>query len=156
VYRREIIQNINLYGELHRFIPALASWMGVSILEVPVRHHPRTAGKSKYNLTRIGRVLTDLITVKFLLSYSARPMHIFGKWGMISFLFGFVIALYLTIFKLATGAQLAQRPLLFLAILLMIVGIQLISMGLLAELIIRVYFEAQHKPIYMIRDIRDD
>ncbi len=156
LYRSEVVHNVSLYGELHRFVPALASWMGVRILEVPVHHHPRTAGKSKYNLSRTGRVLLDLITVNFLLNYSAKPMHIFGKWGIISFLVGFAIALYLTILKLATGAQLAQRPLLFLAILLIIVGVQFISMGLLAELLIRIYYEAQHKPIYMVREVLDD
>jgi glycosyltransferase involved in cell wall biosynthesis len=152
-YRFEVVKNINLYGELHRFIPALASSMGVKIKEVPVRHHPRTAGKSKYNLTRTGRVILDLLTVSFLLNYSAKPMHIFGAWGIISTLVGFGIGIYLTILKLVTGAQLAERPLLFLAILLIIVGIQFITMGLLAELLIRIYFESQHKPIYVVRDV---
>lgn len=154
-YRSEVVRNLHLYGELHRFVPALASWMGVRILEVPVKHHPRTAGKSKYNLTRTSRVILDLLTVSFLLNYSAKPMHIFGKWGFIATLAGFGIGIYLTILKLATGAQLAQRPLLFLAILLIIVGIQFISMGLLAELLIRIYYETQHKPIYMVREMLD-
>jgi glycosyltransferase involved in cell wall biosynthesis len=155
-YRSEVVKNTKLYGELHRFVPALASWMGVSIKEVPVHHHPRTAGKSKYNLTRTGRVLLDLLTVSFLINYSAKPMHIFGRWGIISTLVGFGLAIYLTILKLVTGAQLAQRPMLFLAIMLIIVGIQFISMGLLAELLIRIYFESQHKPIYMVRNILDE
>ena len=155
-YRYEVVKNIKLYGELHRFVPALASWMGVSIKEVPVHHHPRTAGKSKYNLTRTGSVLLDLLTVSFLLNYTAKPMHIFGKWGIISTLVGFGLAIYLTILKLVTGAQLAQRPLLFLAILLIIVGIQFVTMGLLAELLIRIYYESQHKSVYMVRDILDE
>jgi glycosyltransferase involved in cell wall biosynthesis len=155
-YRYEVVKNIKLYGELHRFVPALASWIGVSIKEVPVRHHPRTAGKSKYNLTRTGSVFLDLLTVSFLLNYTAKPMHIFGKWGIISTLVGFGLAIYLTILKLVTGVQLAQRPLLFLAILLIIVGIQFVTMGLLAELLIRIYFESQHKSIYMVREILDE
>jgi glycosyltransferase involved in cell wall biosynthesis len=151
-YRCDVVKNIKLYGELHRFVPALASWMGVSIKEVPVHHPPRTAGKSNYNLNRTGRVFLDLLTVSFLLNYSAKPMHIFGKWGIISTLVGFGLAIYLTVLKLATGAQLSQRPLLFLAILLIIVGIQFITMGLLAELLIRIYFESQNKSVYMVRD----
>ena len=152
-YRSEVVKNVHLYGELHRFIPALASWMGVRIHELPVRHHPRRHGKSKYGLSRTLRVLLDLATVSFLLNYSVKPMQIFGKWGLFSALVGFILALYLTLLKLFTEESLSQRPLLFLAILLMIVGVQFISMGLLGELTVRTYHETQHKPIYAIREI---
>lgn len=152
-YRREVIENIHLYGELHRFVPALASWMGVRIHEIPVRHHARKYGKSKYGISRTIRVLLDLLTVNFLLNYAVKPMQIFGKWGLLSTFVGFVLALYLSILKLTTYAPLSNRPLLFLAILLIIVGVQFITMGLLGELIVRTYHETQHKPIYAIREV---
>lgn len=152
-YRREVVKNIHLYGELHRFIPALASWMGIRLKEVPVQHHPRMHGQSKYNLTRVTRVLLDLLTVTFLLGYGARPMQIFGRVGLYSGLVGFLIALYLTALKLFTGASLMRRPLLFLALLLIIVGMQFITIGLLGEMIVRTYYEAQGKPIYAVREI---
>lgn len=152
-YRREVIQNVQLYGELHRFIPALASWMGVRVAEVPVSHHPRRFGKSKYDLSRTVTVLLDLLTVKFLLRYSTRPMQIFGLLGMISFVVGTIIAAYLSFIRLFLGSPIANRPLLLLAILLIFVGVQLITMGLLGELMIRLYHEAQGKKIYMVREM---
>jgi glycosyltransferase involved in cell wall biosynthesis len=132
-FRREVVENMNLYGEMHRYIPALASWMGVSIAEVKVRHHPRQYGKSKYGITRLMRGMLDLTTVKFLLSYSTRPLQLFGIPGIISFIVGFVIGLYLTIGKLFFGMSLADRPLLLLAVLLIFLGTQFITMGLLGE-----------------------
>lgn len=154
-YRREVVKNVHLYGELHRFVPALASWMGVTIKEVPVRHHARQFGRSNYSISRTTRVVLDLVTVSFLLNYSVKPMQIFGKWGLLSFIAGFVMGLYLTAIKLLQGVQLSSRPLLFLAVLLMIVGVQFISMGLLGELVVRTYHETQHKPIYAIREVLD-
>jgi glycosyltransferase involved in cell wall biosynthesis len=154
-YRSEVVKNVHIYGELHRFVPALASWMGVRIKEVPVRHHARKWGKSKYNISRTTRVILDLVTVAFLLNYAAKPMQIFGKAGLISTTAGFIIAAYLSALKIFTGAVLSQRPLLFLAVLLIIVGVQFVTMGLLGELIVRTYFEVQNKPIYMIREITD-
>jgi len=151
-YRREVIQNVQLYGELHRFIPALASWMGVRVAEIPVSHHPRRFGKSKYDLSRTIRVLLDLLTVKFLLSYSTRPMQIFGLLGALSFLVGTIIAAYLSFIRLFLGSPIANRPLLLLAMLLIFVGVQLVTMGLLGELTIRIYHEAQGKPIYTVRE----
>jgi len=151
-YRREVVKQVKLYGELHRFVPALASWMGVRILEVPVRHHARRYGQSKYGISRTLRVILDLLTVRFLLSYAARPMQIFGRWGMLATTVGVGLGIYLSALKLFRGESLSQRPLLFLAILLSIVGIQFISMGLLAEIMVRVYHESQGKPIYAIRD----
>ncbi len=152
VYRSEVVKNLHLYGDLHRFIPALASWMGVRLAEVPVRHHPRQHGRSKYNLSRATRVVLDLLTVTFLLGYSVRPMHVFGRAGLYAVAIGFLMALYLAVLKIFWGASLSNRPLLFLAILLMIVGMQLISVGLLGELVVRTYFETQNKPIYVVRE----
>jgi glycosyltransferase involved in cell wall biosynthesis len=151
-YRREVVKHVKLYGELHRFVPALASWMGVRILEVPVRHYARRYGKSKYGISRTLRVILDLLTVRFLLSYAARPMQVFGRWGLLATAAGVGIGIYLSALKLFTGASLSERPLLFLAILLTIIGIQFISIGLLAELMVRVYHESQGKPIYAIRE----
>jgi glycosyltransferase involved in cell wall biosynthesis len=152
-YRVEVTQNVQLYGELHRFIPALASWMGVRVAEVPVSHHSRRFGKSKYDLSRTIRVLLDLLTVKFLLSYSTRPMQVFGLLGMVSFAAGTTIAAYLSFIRLFLGSPIADRPLLLLAMLLIFVGVQLVSMGLLGELTIRTYHEAQGKKIYAIREM---
>ncbi len=155
-YRSEVTRNVRLYGELHRFVPALANWMGVSVKEVPVQHHARRHGKSKYNLSRVSRVVLDLLTVSFLLNYSAKPMQMFGKLGLIIGGGGFAVAAYLTALKVFWGATLADRPLLSLAILCMIVGVQFISMGLLGELVVRTYHETQGKPIYVVREIVED
>lgn len=151
IYHRDVVKNINLYGELHRFIPALASGVGVRVAEVPVNDRPRKYGTSKYNLTKTIRVILDLLTVSFLLSYMGRPMQLFGLAGLVSGGVGFGVALYLALFKIITGADIGSRPLLSLAILLMILGGQFLVMGLLGELQARTYFEVQNKPIYMIR-----
>ena len=152
-FRREVVENINLYGEMHRYIPALASWMGISIAEVKVRHHPRQYGRSKYGIARLMRGMLDLITVKFLLSYSTRPLQLFGIPGILSFLAGFVIGAYLTFEKLFFGISLADRPLLLLAVLLIFLGVQFITTGLLGEIITRTYYEVQGKPIYAVKEI---
>jgi len=152
-YREEVVKNIRLYGELHRFIPAIASWMGIRVAEVPVNHFPRRHGRSKYGLGRTLRVILDLITVKFLLNYATRPLQIFGLAGMASFLAGLVISGYLTILRLFYGESLSDRPILLLGVLLIMLGIQLILMGLLGELIVRTYHESQDKPIYAVREI---
>jgi glycosyltransferase involved in cell wall biosynthesis len=152
-YRREVIENLNLYGELHRFIPALASWMGISLAEVPVSHQERRFGRSKYGLSRTIKVLLDLLTVRFLLSYSTRPIHIFGSVGLLAFIAGILLGGYLTYIKFAYHQDIGGRPLLLLAILLMVVGIQAVTMGLLGELIVRTYHEAQDKPIYAVREV---
>jgi glycosyltransferase involved in cell wall biosynthesis len=154
-YRRDVIKGLRLYGEMHRFIPALASWMGVRVAEVPVNDRQRKFGKSKYGISRTLRVFLDLITVRFMLSYSTRPLHIFGGLGLICFAAGFIIGLYLTFVKLALGQDIGTRPLLLLAVLLVILGVQMVSMGLLAEMITRTYHEAQDKPIYVIREQLD-
>jgi glycosyltransferase involved in cell wall biosynthesis len=151
-FRREVAKNIRLYGEMHRFIPAIASWMGVSIAEIPVNHRPRKFGRSKYGLSRTVRVILDLITVKFLLTYSTRPIHVFGLWGIVSGFSGFILAGYLSFQRLFMGTALSNRPILLLAILLIFIGIQFISIGLLGELQVRTYHESQNKPIYFIKD----
>ena len=152
-YRREILEDVQLYGEMHRFIPALAHWVGADIAEVEVTHHARKYGSSKYGLTRTARVFLDLLTVKFLLSYATRPIQVFGRWGLAAGFIGLVIALWLAIQKLAFGEDIGDRPLLLLAALLILVGLQFVTMGLLAELQSRTYYEAQGKPIYAIRSI---
>ena len=151
-YRNEVVKSINLYGDLHRFIPAIASYYGVTVAEVPVNYRTRQFGTSKYGLGRILRVILDLLTVRFLLNYSTRPIQIFGLLGLISFGLGFAIGLYLSILKLFYNMELADRPLLLLAILLVMIGVQFITMGLLGELVVRTYHESQNKPIYTIRD----
>jgi glycosyltransferase involved in cell wall biosynthesis len=151
-YRRDVVKSVNLYGDLHRFIPAIASYYGVTVAEVPVNYRSRQFGKSKYGMSRIVRVLLDLMTVRFLLSYSTRPIQIFGLMGMLCFALGVVIGIYLSILKLAYGIALAERPLLLLAILLVMIGVQFITMGLLGELIVRTYHESQSKPIYSVRE----
>lgn len=152
-YRREVIKNINLYGDMHRFIPALASWMGIEVAEIPVNHSARQYGKSKYGLGRTIKVVLDLLTVKFLLDYATRPIQIFGLVGLFSFLMGSGIGLYLTVLRLGFGQPIGDRPLLLLSVLLVLVGINLIIMGLLGELVVRTYHEAQGKPIYTIREM---
>jgi len=151
IYHRDVAKHVNLYGELHRFIPALASGIGVRVAEVSVNDRPRVYGKSKYNISKTVRVILDLVTIIFLLSYLARPMQLFGLAGLISGGVGFAMALYLTLLKVVAGADIGSRPLLSLAILLMILGVQFLVMGLLGEIQARTYFEVQNKPIYVIR-----
>jgi len=155
-YRREVVKNIRLYGELHRFIPALASWMGVQVTEVPVNHRPRKFGQTKYGLSRTIRVLLDLLTVRFLLSYSTRPIQIFGLLGLLFFGIGGLLLAYLGFVRLILQQPIADRPLVLLAILLTMVGVQLVTMGLLGELVVRTYHESQGKPIYAVREILDE
>jgi glycosyltransferase involved in cell wall biosynthesis len=152
-YRRDVIKNLKLYGEMHRFIPAVASWYGVRIAEVETTHHPRLRGKSKYGISRTMKVVLDLITVKFLQSFSTKPLQFFGPIGLLSGATGFFISLYLSIDKLFSGKDIGGRPLLLLGALLIIVGIQFIGMGLLGEMMVRVYHETQKKPIYVIKKV---
>ncbi|RME99323.1 MAG: glycosyltransferase [Chloroflexi bacterium] len=151
-YRSDVVKGINLYGDLHRFIPAIASYYGVTIAEVPVNYRSRQFGTSKYGMGRIVRVLLDLLTVRFLLSYSTRPIQIFGQLGLLSFGLGLIIGLYLSFSKLFYHVALSDRPLLLLAVLLVMIGVQFITMGLLGELVVRTYYESQGKPIYTIRE----
>lgn len=151
-FRREVIKNVNLYGELHRFIPAIASTMGVAIAEIEVHHRPRLKGKSKYTLMRTPKVLLDLLTVKFLLSYSTRPLQMFGLFGLAGLLAGGALGLWLTYERLVLRHGIANRPLLLLAVLLVVIGIQFITLGLLAEIMVRAYHESSAKKIYHIKE----
>lgn len=154
-YRLEVVKNVQLYGELHRFIPALAARFGVRFAEIPVNDRPRKHGQSKYGLSRTVRVILDLLTVGFLLSYGARPMQLFGVLGLMSVGLGGILGLYLVFLKILHGYryQIGDRPLLMLAVLLVIIGVQFLMMGLLGEMVIRTYHEAQDKPIYYIRSV---
>ncbi|VEP16600.1 Dodecaprenyl-phosphate galacturonate synthase [Hyella patelloides LEGE 07179] len=152
-YRAELVADMNLYGELHRFLPALAFIEGARITEIPVRHHPRRFGQSKYGLGRTIRVVMDLFTIFFMKKFLTRPMHVFGLWGMISFALGIATGLYLTVIKFVFQQDIGSRPLLILAVLLVLTGIQLFCFGLVCELLMRTYHESQRRPIYRIRDI---
>jgi glycosyltransferase involved in cell wall biosynthesis len=152
-YRREVLQHVRLYGELHRFIPALVSQVGGTVTEVPVNHRARQYGRSKYGIGRTVRVLLDLITVWFLGAYSTRPIHVFGTLGLLSAFGGVLAGIYLTYVKLFLGENIGNRPLLLLAVLLVVIGVQLVTMGLLAEIQIRTYHESQNKPIYIVREV---
>ena len=152
-YRSEIVKNIKLYGEMHRFIPAVASWMGISVSEVEVNHAPRVSGKSNYGIMRTVRVLLDLITVKFLLGYSTKPIQVFGFFGITSFLLGLILAIYLSATKIFLGHTLSDRPMLLMAVLLIIFGVQLCSIGLIGEMVVRNYYESNNKPTYVVKEI---
>lgn len=154
-YTRDIIKNIELYGEMHRYIPAVASWMGINVAEVKVNHRSRKFGKSKYGISRTIRVILDIITIKYLLSYSQKPIQIFGLLGLFTGSTGFIITLYLIIMRLFFQRSLADRPLFIISIFMIFIGVQLITMGILAELIMRTYHEASEKPTYAVRDIID-
>ena len=153
VYRREVLEEIKLYGEMHRFIPALASWSGARISEIPVNHRPRTAGKTKYGLGRTLKVVLDLITVKFLGSFSTKPIYIFGGLGLASGI-GAIASGWIVVYqKIAHNFAMNRNPLLVLTALLITATIQFILMGLLAELLVRTYHESQNRPTYVIKEI---
>ena len=155
VFRSEVVKPLRLYGELHRFIPAIASEQGVRIAELVVNHRPRQHGLSKYGLSRTVRVVFDLVTVKFLLSYSTRPLQMFGPVGLVLGLAGGAVVAYLGYVRLFAGQSIGERPLLLLGILMLFTGMQLITIGLLAELQARTYHESQGKPIYVVRKVLD-
>ncbi|MCH9038348.1 MAG: glycosyltransferase family 2 protein [Chloroflexi bacterium] len=152
-YRKEILDEIHLYGELHRFIPALAGAIGARVGEVEVKHHARTNGKSKYGVGRLLRGFLDILSLKLLISYSTRPMQIFGGLGMLSILMGILSAGATVFMKLAIGTNMTGNPLLYMTILAVLVGIQFITMGFLGEINIRTYHESVKKPIYVIREV---
>jgi glycosyltransferase involved in cell wall biosynthesis len=152
-FRAEVVKPLRLYGEMHRFLPALASEMGVRIAEQPVNHRPRMHGRSKYGISRTVRVILDLITVKFLLSYSTRPLQMFGLVGLGMGTAGVAVLAYLIYVKYFAHEGIADRPLLLLGILLVFTGLQLVTLGLLAELQARTYHESQDKPVYAIRQV---
>ncbi|MBW4624205.1 MAG: glycosyltransferase [Brasilonema octagenarum HA4186-MV1] len=152
-YRAELVADMNLYGELHRFLPALAYIEGARITEMPVRHHARRFGRSKYGIWRTFRVLMDLLTILFMKKFLTRPMHVFGLWGLVSMACGGAIGIYLTFVKFAFHQNIGDRPLLILAVLLLVTGVQLFCFGLLAELLMRTYHESQGRPIYRVREV---
>ncbi len=154
VFRAEVVKPLRLYGEMHRFLPAIASQIGVRIDEMPVNHRARRAGQSNYGISRTVRVVLDLVTVKFLLSYSTRPLQIFGLLGLLTGGLGTAITLWLGWLRLVERQAIGDRPLLLLGILLVFIGVQLVTFGLLAELLARTYYESQNKPIYVIREVR--
>lgn len=152
-YRSELVADLNLYGELHRFLPALAFIEGARITELPVRHHARRHGRSKYGLGRTFRVVMDLFTVYFMKKFLTRPMHVFGLLGIGAMTAGILIGGYLSFLKLGLGQSIGDRPLLILAVVLLLTGVQLFCFGLLAELLMRTYHESQGRPIYRVREI---
>lgn len=161
VYHRDVAKNVRLYGELHRFVPAVASSFGIRLAEMPVNHRARTAGESKYTglfrtMSRAMKVFLDLLTVRFLQSYSTRPIHVFGGLGLLAGFLGFALGAYLSFEKLVLGHPLRDRPALMLAVLLVMVGVQLVSLGLVGELVVRTYYESQKKPIYAVREALGD
>ncbi len=150
VYTADTLRCFRIYGEMHRFLPALCTWRGAKVVEAKVNHRPRQVGNSKYGLNRTFRVLLDLVTVKFLLEYSTKPMRVFGGTGILSGGAGFAICLYLTAHKFITGTDIGHRPLLFLGVLLIVVGLQLVMLGLVSEILVRIYYECQGKTVYHI------
>jgi glycosyltransferase involved in cell wall biosynthesis len=151
-YRREVLEDVNLYGEMHRFVPALAHQVGAKVTEMPVRHHERLHGVSKYGISRTMKVILDLMTVKFLLSYSTKPIQLFGRWGIYTLCAGFLSGLATLYMKFFENTSMNRNPLLILTAFLLFMGVQFIVMGLLAELSARTYYEAQGKPIYNIKE----
>jgi glycosyltransferase involved in cell wall biosynthesis len=151
-YRSELVADMNLYGELHRFLPALAFIEGAKITEVPVKHHARQFGQSKYGLDRTFRVVMDLLTISFMRTFLTRPMHVFGLFGLIFLAVGIVISGHLAYVRLILGEDIGQRPLLILAVVLLLAGLNLFCVGILAEIAMRTYHESQGRPIYRVRE----
>lgn len=152
-YRSEVVQHIRLYGEMHRFIPVYASWAGAKVAEIPVRHHARLSGSSKYGLNRTFKVILDLITVKMLGSYSTKPMYFFGGIGLVACAAGIFFALWTLYDKFLAGVKAHNNPFLLLAVFLFLLGVQFVLMGLVAELVIRTYYESQGKVPYIVRRV---
>jgi glycosyltransferase involved in cell wall biosynthesis len=155
VMRREVVDGLSLYGEMHRFITAFAVQQGAKVTQVPVRHHPRTAGTSKYTITRTVRVMLDLMTVKFLASYQTRPMHLFGSAGLLLLLLGLVCLGVAAVMKWTTGPGMTANPLFLIGVMLELMGGQFVSLGLMGEVMTRIYFESQGKPPYVVREKRN-
>ena len=154
VMRRDVVDGLQLYGEMHRFITALAVQQGAYVAQVPVQHHPRTAGKSKYNITRTVRVILDALTVKFLASYQTRPMHLFGGMGLLMMFAGFATLLTTVAMKWTGGLWMTGNPLLLLSVMLEVMGVQFLSLGLIGEVLTRIYYERQGRRPYVIRESR--
>ena len=151
-YRRDVIQDVKLYGEMHRFIPIYAAWAGARVTEIPVEHHARTMGKSKYGISRTLKVIFDLMTIKFMASYQTKPIYVFGTFGMIAFLLSIFAALWSFALKFGYGVSFILTPLPIIAIVLLAISMQFFLMGLLAEMLVRTYHESQNKSIYAVRE----
>jgi glycosyltransferase involved in cell wall biosynthesis len=151
-YRRDVIQDVRLYGEMHRFIPIYASWAGARVTEIPVEHHARTMGKSKYGISRTIKVVFDLMTIKFMASYQTKPIYVFGTFGLIAFLLSVFSGLWAFVLKFIYGVSFILTPLPVIAIVLLAISMQFFLMGLLAEMLVRTYHEAQDKAIYAVRE----
>lgn len=149
-YRQWVVADLRLYGEMHRFIPAVASQMGAKVAELPVKHHPRKFGVSKYGLDRTFRVILDMMLIKFLLSFYTRPLHLFGGIGLLSFISGGMVFSWLTYEKLFLGYALADRPIFLISVFMIMVGVQFVTLGILAEILMRVYYESQNKTPYTV------
>ena len=152
VYRRDVIQDVRLYGEMHRFIPIYASWSGARVAEIPVEHHARTMGKSKYGISRTLKVVFDLMTIKFMASYQTKPIYVFGTFGLIAFLLSIFAGLWAFVLKFIYGVSFILTPLPVIAIVLLAISMQFFLMGLLAEMLVRTYHESQDKTIYAVRE----
>jgi hypothetical protein len=147
-----VLKDVKLYGEMHRFIPIYASWAGARVTEIPVEHHARTMGKSKYGLSRTLKVVYDLVTIKFMASYQTKPIYVFGSFGLLAFFVSVFAGLFAIYWKLVGRADFVETPLPVLAIVMFAVGVQFFLMGLLAEMQVRTYHESQAKPIYAVRE----
>jgi dolichol-phosphate mannosyltransferase len=154
-YRRDVIKGVKLYGEMHRFIPIYASWRGAKVAEIPVTHHPRIHGKSKYGLERVAKVILDLLVVKFFAEYGTKPIYIFGGFGILNICLSIFAGIYAIFLKLFESTSFIQTPLPLLCVMAFITGIMSILMGLLAEIIMRTYYESQNKSVYLIKDTKN-
>lgn len=151
-YRRDVIQDVKLYGEMHRFIPIYASWAGARVTEIPVDHHARTMGKSKYGISRTLKVVFDLMTIKFMASYQTKPIYVFGTFGMLAFFLSIIAGIWALVLKFVEGVSFILTPLPIIAIVMLAISVQFILMGLLAEMLVRTYHESQDKAIYAVRE----
>lgn len=151
-YRREVIQDVRLYGEMHRFIPIYASWAGARVAEIPVDHHARTMGKSKYGISRTIKVVFDLITIKFMAEYHTKPLYVFGAFGMLAFFIAMIAGIWAVVLKLWQGVSFILTPLPIITVVMLAISVQFFLMGLLAELLVRTYHESQDKAIYAVRE----
>ncbi len=151
-YRRDVIQDVKLYGEMHRFIPIYAAWAGARVTEIPVDHHARTMGKSKYGISRTIKVVFDLITIKFMAEYHTKPIYVFGTFGMLAFFISMITGVWAIVLKLFYGTSFILTPLPIIAVVMLAISVQFFLMGLLAELLVRTYHESQDKAIYAVRE----
>jgi dolichol-phosphate mannosyltransferase len=151
-YRREVLKDVRLYGEMHRFIPIYASWAGARVTEIPVEHHARTRGVSKYGISRTVKVIFDLITIKFMASYQTKPLYVFGSFGVLALLISVVAGLWALLLKVVEGVSFILTPLPMIAVMMLALSVQFFLMGLLAEMLVRTYHESQEKSIYAVRE----